>query len=71
MTLTKWFILMLLSLLMSSSSWFTREPDLRTPGQVTTASDSACCLVGAPCCSRLAILDPPSPKIGARVIRSG
>jgi hypothetical protein len=51
MTLTKWFILMLLSLLMSSSSWFMREPDLRTPGQVTTASDGLCCALGAPCCS--------------------
>jgi hypothetical protein len=51
MTLTKWFILILLSLLMGTSSWFTREPDLRTPDQVTTASDGLCCMVGAPCCS--------------------
>ncbi len=51
MALTKWFILILFSLLMSGSSWFTREPDLRTPGQVTTASDGLCCIVKASCCS--------------------
>ncbi len=51
MTLTKWFILILLSLLMSGSTWFTREPDLRTPDQVTIASDGLCCAIGLSCCS--------------------